>query len=147
MKYSKLAIASLAVAFVLWIFDFIVHGVILEPSYKATADAWRPEEEMMKWYPLTIPCYLLFAIGFTVIWALGFASKRGGVKSGALYGLLMGICGTSGVMMGFVYSPTPSLFFFPWLISGLLSGVLAGVVVNYAYKLPPRAPGNSDDRL
>ena len=44
LKRNLLAIIAV---FVVWsILDFLIHGMLLQSSYEATANLWRPMEEM-----------------------------------------------------------------------------------------------------
>lgn len=138
MNTPRLIFAILAVAVAMFAFDFLFHGMILGQSYKDTADAWRPEDEMMARFPFQILCYFVIAVGFTIVWALGF--PREGVKCGAIYGFLLGFMGTGITLINFVFLPIPDQFKLPWTVSGILSGVVAGIVVALVYKPKASAP-------
>ena len=44
LKRNLLAIVAV---FVVWsILDYLIHGMLLQSSYEATANLWRPMEEM-----------------------------------------------------------------------------------------------------
>ena len=43
---KRFVIASIAVFFAWMILDLIIHSVLLGKTYEATADLWRPMEEM-----------------------------------------------------------------------------------------------------
>ena len=47
MNWKKLLIAFVVVFVVGQIVSFIIHGVILDPTYKRLAELFRPEAEMM----------------------------------------------------------------------------------------------------
>ncbi|MCG8601200.1 MAG: hypothetical protein MI807_13745 [Verrucomicrobiales bacterium] len=132
MNTSRLILSVVAVAAAFFLFDFIFHGMMLGQSYADTADAWRPEEEMAARFPFQILCYFVISVGFCIVWALGF--PREGVRCGAIYGFLLGVMGTGGVLMNFVFLPIPDQFKLPWTIGGILSGVVGGIVVALVYK-------------
>jgi hypothetical protein len=134
MDIGRLVITIVVAAVVMFILDIIVHGLILGSQYGATAESWRPEEEMAARRPLQFLCYFVIAIGFCTVWAVGFASHGHGLKCGAIYGFFMGLFGTGGMTMSFVFSPIPDQFMVPWIISGLLSAVIIGVVTACVYK-------------
>ncbi|NNE90245.1 MAG: hypothetical protein HKN23_01225 [Verrucomicrobiales bacterium] len=113
-------------------FDFLYHGVILGSTYEEAKDAFRSEDEMMSRFWLQIVCYFLISIGFCTVWAMGFGSH--GAKCGAIYGFFVGLIGTGGILINFVYVPIPDQFAVPWAIGGILSAILAGVVVALVYK-------------
>lgn len=137
MNIARLIVSIITVAVVIFLFDFLYHGMMLGKSYADTAEAWRPEEEMMSRMPLQISCYFIISIGFCLAWALGFGGR--GIKVGALYGCFLGIMSIGGVLLNFVFLPIPDQFMLPWAIGGVLSSVIAGIVVALVYKPKPAA--------
>lgn len=132
MNIPRLILTIIVVAIVIYLFDFLYHGMMLGQSYKETADAWRPEAEMMKRIPLQATAYFVVAIGFCTVWAFGFGGK--GIKCGAIYGFFVGVMMTGGTLLNFVFLPIPDQFLGPWALSGILASVLAGVVTAQVYK-------------
>ena len=132
MNIGRLILTIIVVSVVIYAFDFLYHGILLGSSYKETAEAWRPEEEMMKRIPLQIACYFLIAIGFCTIWAFGFPDK--GVKCGIIYGFFLGIMGTGGMLINFVFVPIPDQFMLSWTIGAMISSILAGIITALLYK-------------
>lgn len=132
MNIPRLILTIVVVAIASYLFDFLYHGMMLGQSYKDTADAWRPEDEMMKRIPLQAACYFLIAIGFCTVWAYGFGDK--GVKCGAIYGFFLGIMATGGMLINFVFAPLPDQFMVPWAVGGILASVLGGIISALVYK-------------
>jgi hypothetical protein len=125
---KRIALAVLAV-FVAWtVMDFIIHGVILNSSYAATASLWRPMGEMnMSVMYLSV---LVSAVTFTLIYSLLVAKK--GLATGLTYGLLFGVA--TGVSMGFgSYAVMPiSLYMaFTWFLGSVIEAAVGGVIVGW----------------
>ncbi len=137
MNIPRLILTIIVTAVVIYLFDFLYHGIMLGQSYKDTAEAWRTEEEMMKRIPLQAACYFLVAIGFCTIWAFGFGGK--GIKCGAIFGFFLGLMGTGGMLINFVFVPIPDQFMIPWALGGILASVIAGVVTSAVYR-PKKTP-------
>ena len=74
MNIGRLIITIVVVAVVSWLFDFLFHGIGLGAQYGATAESWRPDDEMMAWFPWQIACYFMVSIGICTIW--GGVSQR-----------------------------------------------------------------------
>lgn len=79
---KKFILAVIAV-FVAWsVLDMIIHGLILEPLYKQSAQLWRPEGEMMMGLMYIVT--LLFSIFFVWIY---YALINKSLKNAILFGL------------------------------------------------------------
>jgi len=114
------------------VFDFVVHDKMLSSAYGETKEVWRPEAEMMSRMWLKSLCTIVTVIGFVIIWALAFPNK--GVMCGAIYGFLVGLMTSAGMLTNFVFLPIPDRFICPWLISGMLGPILMGMLVALIYK-------------
>ncbi len=132
MNIPRLIISIVVLFVFISVFDFVAHGVILGSAYKETAESWRPEADMMARLPLQYACYLIIMIGFATVWALGFPDK--GAKCGAIYGFLLGLVGTAGSILMFVFIAIPDRFMMPWIVSGMLGSILSGVLLALVYK-------------
>ena len=132
MNIARLIVSIIVVLVGMFAFDFIYHGMLLGDSYKETAEAWRPEAEMMERYKFKVIYDLLIAIGFCTLWAFGFAGK--GIKCGVVYGFLFGLTGVGGMLMNFIFTPIPDQFMMPWAVGGMLASIISGILVSLAYK-------------
>ena len=129
IKQSLLAVTAI---FISWsILDFIIHGILLQSTYEATAELWRPMEEMKM--SLMYVVTLLFAACFVTIYGLLVTQKS--LASGIIFGVLFGLA--TGISMGFgsySYMPIPLELAWSWffgsLIQAIVAGVIVGVVVN-----------------
>lgn len=124
---KRVLIAVIAI-FVAWsVMDFVIHGVILRPSYAATASLWRPMSEM-KTSVLYLSVFTA-ALTFGVIYSR-FVSRKG-ISTGLQYGLLFGL-GT-GVSMGYgSYSvmPIPYHMALTWFLGTLVEAAIGGVILG-----------------
>jgi hypothetical protein len=124
----KRTIVSIVAVFVAWfILDFVIHGLILPSTYEATAQLWRPMNEMKMWVMQV--AVLINAIAFVSIYAGFFADKS--IKSGLFYGFLYGI-GT-GFSMGFgtyAFMPIPIHLALVWFVGTLVEMLVGGVIVG-----------------
>ncbi|MGO9568991.1 MAG: hypothetical protein ACLP5H_15760 [Desulfomonilaceae bacterium] len=124
---KRIVLAVFAV-FIAWsAMDFVIHGLILASTYEATAQLWRPMNEMkMGVLHLAV---LINALAFVCIYGLLLAEK--GIGSGVKYGLLFGL-GT-GFSMGFgTYSfmPIPLYLAVAWFIGTLVETLVGGIIVG-----------------
>lgn len=124
----KRTLFAVLAVFVAWsILDFILHGLLLQSTYEATASLWRPMDEMNM--PLMYFVTLLSSGCFVLIYALlvGERSLGSGLKFGALFGLAVGI------PMGFgsySYMPIPLTLAWSWFIGTWIEAIVAGAIVG-----------------
>jgi hypothetical protein len=128
---KKACLAVLAV-FIGWaVVDFVIHGILLQASYAATADLWRPMEEMKMWLSYLVT--FLNCLVFVLIYALLVGNKRLG--TGLVYGCLFGL--TAGISMGYgtyAVQPVPYSMALSWFLGTLFRGVLAGLITGAIVK-------------
>lgn len=128
----KQSIWAVIVVFIAWsVLDFLIHSVLLQSTYHATAALWRAEEEMKM--ALMSFVTLVFSIGFVSIYSSLVNPKT--LSTGIKYGLIFGI--TSGTAMGigsYCYMPIPIGLAVSWFFASLIELSLAGVIVGYMIK-------------
>ncbi|MXY67834.1 MAG: hypothetical protein F4Y47_04660 [Acidobacteriia bacterium] len=125
-------ILAVVAVFLTWsMLDLVIHGMLLDPIYQATADLWRPVEEMKMalMYAVAIATAACFVMIYTCL--VTRKSLAAGLKLGALFGL------ASGVSMGwgfYGYMPIPLSLAWGWFLSILINFVLAGALVGAIVK-------------
>jgi TRAP-type mannitol/chloroaromatic compound transport system permease small subunit len=136
MNPKRLILGIVAVFVGVWVTDFLIHGLWLQSSYKATMSLWRPEADMQKHMLWLFLGQFLFAVAFVMIWARGF-SGNAHVRCGVLYGLFMGLFSQANTFITFAVQPLPRDIAIKWVLSGLVQGVLLGLLVLFVYKPKP----------
>ena len=118
--------------YILWsLSDFMVHGIYLKPVYEASANLWRPMEE------ISIPLnnFLVLSVSFCFVAIYDLLSQSKCFNLSLLYGLLFGLA--SGLSMGlgsFIYMPIDSSLALIWFLLSLMQGIIAGLVVGILVK-------------
>ncbi len=133
LKPNLLAIIAV---FVVWsILDFLIHGMLLQSTYEATANLWRPMEEMNAFL-----CYgvkLGFSVCFVLIYALLISEKS--LHNGIKYGLLLGLGNGLMALGSYVYMPIPLTLAEAWLAAALVQTGISGAIVGEIIKKPSSA--------
>ena len=128
---KRLIIAIVAV-FVLWsLLDMIIHGLLLQETYEATAYLWRPMEEMNMLLMYIV--ILAYAICFVLIYH-SFVSRKS-IATGLQFGILFGLA--AGISMGFgtySYMPIPLSLAISWFAGTLVELTVAGALVGAIIK-------------
>lgn len=125
---NKRIIIAILLVYLCWFaLDFLIHNVILADAYAATAQFWRPMEEMKMGLMQVVS--VVAASVFVLIYALWF--KQHSVASGLKYGLLYGIGG--GIGMGYgMYSvmPIPYILAITWFLGTVVEASAAGLITG-----------------
>jgi len=69
MNIKRLILAIVVAFIVLWVTDFLIHGVWMTPDYRATQQLWRTDAEMTSRMGWMLCGQLLFVITFVIVWA------------------------------------------------------------------------------
>ena len=131
---TKRTVLAVIAVFVAWqILDFLIHNVWLMSTYEATAELWRPMEEMKM--PLMMLVGLVTAVVFVCLYAWLIRPKS--VFAGLSFGILFGIA--TGFSMGFgtyCVMPIPQKLAVAWSVGSLVETVVAGLLVGWIVKEP-----------
>ena len=136
MNAKRLILAVVAVYLGVAGTDFLIHGIWLRGDYAASTGLWRTEAEMQNYMGWMVAGQFLAALIFTVIYALGFASKRCPGYA-CLYGLAMGLFMQANTLIMHAVQPLPTSLAIKWIGSGCVQAVLLGLLVYFAYKPLP----------
>ena len=129
---AKRIILAVVAVFIAWsILDFILHGLLLRSTYEATANLWRPMDQMKM--PLMYFVTLVFTACFVLIYGLLVERKSlvSGIRFGALFGL------TTGISMGFgsySYMLIPLTLASSWFLGSWIEAIVAGTIVGAIVK-------------
>ena len=129
---TRRVIIAVVAVFVAWsIMDILLHGVLLQSTYAATANLWRPVGEMNR--PLMSLVTLVYAACFVAIY--GYLIEQKSLVSGIRFGALLGLA--TGISMGFGsygFMPIPLTLAWSWFIGSWIEGIVAGAIVGAIVK-------------
>ena len=129
MKRTLLAIVAV---FIAWsVLDIVIHGILLQSTYEATASLWRPMDDMNM--PLMYLVTLAYTACFVAIYDLMISGKS--FTTGIKYGVLFGLA--AGISMGFgsySYMPIPLVLAWSWFFGILVEAIVAGALVGIILK-------------
>ena len=123
---KKIMIGFVAVFIAMSVCDYLVHGIILSESYKATANLWRPDMQSKMWIYTLIS--LIGAYFFSYIFSKGYEGK--GIAEGMRYGLFIGIWMSVGMAYGtYGMIAIPYGMALQWFLYGVLEYILYGIIL------------------
>jgi hypothetical protein len=131
---NKLLIGTVVVFLGMSIISFLIHGVILTPTYKAdpVKSLMRPESEMMGMIWIYYLVYLIVSFFFTLVFSKGYDAK--GIAEGVRYGFYIGVMmATPMAYASYAMYPMPYSLAFQWFIYTLIQYLILGVVVAAVY--------------
>jgi hypothetical protein len=132
---KKIAIATVIVFIVSFIYDWLVHGMLLHADYEATAALWRPMAEMQGLMKYAILYHAVLAFGTAALYCYsmksadcGGACRGKGLRFGLLLGIIIGISHFS----AFIMLPMPLSLAVKWFVAGLGWGLVQGFALSCA---------------
>jgi hypothetical protein len=132
---KRFLIAFIAAYIFLFLWGWLINGVLLKDIYAETPNLWRTESEMRSLFHWIILGPALVVFSFVMIYATGFAG--GGVIAGIRLGLLLEIAAI-GMRLGFyAVQPIPGKLIVYGSISGVIEMVIVGAMVGAIYKPAP----------
>ncbi len=84
MNPKRLILAIVVAFVVLWVTDFLIHGVWMMPDYRDTQKLWRTDAAMGSRMGWMLGAQLLFAITFVLLWTRWADTARVGTPLGML---------------------------------------------------------------
>ena len=128
MNWTRIALAGLAAGVVTWISDFVLHGMVMGPTYQRLSQVFSQTQANPAWFLL---------VSFTICFmaALLFARTRGnwahGWKGGLAFGFYLGLV----VFFQRFYDPLVIdgyPYYLSWCQGGIsmIDSLLAGAVIG-----------------
>jgi hypothetical protein len=132
---KRFIIAFIAAYIFLFVWGWLLNGVVLKDVYAETPNLWRSQSEMMSLFHWIIIGQALVVFAFVTIYASGFAG--GGVIAGIRLGILLEIAAI-GMRLGFyAVQPIPGKLILYGSLGGLIEMIIVGAMVGAIYKPTP----------
>jgi hypothetical protein len=130
MKRFILAFVAAYIFIFLW--GWLLNGVVLKDVYSQTPNLWRPQSEMMSLFHWIIIGQALLVFAFVMIYASGFAG--GGVRAGIQLGILLEIAAIGMRLAIYAVQPFPGKLILYGSVSGLIEMIIVGAIVGAIYR-------------
>jgi hypothetical protein len=132
MNWKRFFIAFIAAYVFIFVWGWLLNGVVLKDVYAQTPNLWRSQSEMMSLFHWIIIGQALIVFAFVMIYASGFAG--GGVIAGIRLGVLLEIAAI-GMRLGFyAVQPIPGKLILYGSVGGLIEMIIVGAMVGAIYK-------------
>lgn len=128
----RYVLACIATWIFVFFYEWLLHGVILEPLYLESSDLWRTQTAM------TEKCHWMMLGQGIFVFLFGFIFTKGyegrGIWEGARYGWWIGLLLAAPNLVMYAVQPLPPLLIVGWSIGGLIEWSLAGMVLAAIYR-------------
>src|SRR5215210_1019757 len=143
MNFKRIALSALACWALYMVLSYVVHGVLLRPTYLKYAGAMRAEAQAASILPIGFGAALVGFFAFAYAYAKGYEGGSG-LQEGLRFGVLVAtmICGFAVVWEYMVWPMGPRLFG-AWVVDYFVEfsiyGALTGAIYKPASGVPRRA--------
>ena len=131
MNVKRFVVAVIVVFISFQILDFVIHGIILAPTYANLKSLWRLDM-MSKMWIMYVTSFILSFL-FVYIFTKGYEGR--GLGEGIRYGLLIGLLiNAVGAFNQYTVYPVPFTLALQWFIYGMIEFVICGIIAALIYK-------------
>jgi hypothetical protein len=136
MNTKRLFGAFIAVFIFAFLFEWLLHGVILKGSEAVLPQGLaRAPANFQNHFLWVVLGEAIMVFMFTMIYARGFAA--GGVRAGVGLGIMFGVTYTGANLISYGVQPFPGDLITWYSIAGLIEYAVAGAIVGAIYKTGP----------
>lgn len=133
MNWKRYLTGALIVWVFIFLYEYILHGVILSGTYQQIVHLLRPEEDMASFFGLVLAGELILAFGFCFIFIKG--REGSGLMEGLRYGLVVGLTfGAGSVLIDHAVFPYPESMTFGLIAGYVVEMILAGLIFAGIYR-------------
>ena len=129
---KRFILAFIAAYTFIFLWGWLLNGVLLKDIYAQTPNLWRSQSEMMSLFHWIIIGQALLVLAFVMIYASGFAG--GGVAAGIRLGIMLEIAAIGMRLVLYAVQPFPGKLIVYGSVSGLIEMIIVGAIVGAIYK-------------
>src|SRR5262249_4882225 len=127
MNTKRFGLSFVVVFAFIFLFNWVLHGHVLQRLYLENRNIWRPPDEMQTYF-----CWLLLgqavqAFFITLIFVKGYQNR--GVAEGIRYGLLIGFLFVGAALISYATQLLPKKLILGWAAGWLVEYLLVGVLL------------------
>lgn len=132
VNIKRLLLAAIAVFVFIFLYEFLIHGMLLMPIYQSTPQVWRDFAVMEANMPLSMGVQL--ASVFWLAFAFSQLYPEGGIKKGLLFGLFFGVF--AGILNAswYLVLPVSETLGWSWFVFSFLEVLAAGAILGAIYR-------------
>ena len=128
MNTKNVIIGGVAGFVFIFLYEWVVHGMLLMPTYDATASVWRPMAEMEAMMPYAI--FIKLALAFATAYYVGKMHKHG-YEAGACFGFMIGVFLAIMSLAQYTYLPIELNLPIMWAIAIIVQMTAVGAIAGH----------------
>lgn len=132
MNIKRWLISAVAAFVFVFLFEWLIHGILLMEMYQSTQQIWRPMNAGSIYHAAMIGSQIAFALMTSFLFTRHYENR--GVREGVRFGFWIGSILAAVELGSFCYLPIPFSLTFIWMVTVLLKGIGTGTVVALIYK-------------
>ena len=133
MNTGRYVIGSIAVFVFFYLYQWLLHGVILASWYQEGLHLLRPEEQTGAFAAWMILGFLILAFGFCLVFLKGYEGK--GIGEGVRYGIYVALAfGISTYLINYAFFPQPGQWVLAWIVGIIVQMMVGGAIIAAIYK-------------
>jgi hypothetical protein len=129
----KRGVVALGAAFVVvFLFEFLWHGMLMKSAYMETANLWRSESDLQNHFWMLILGQAVIAFAFT-----GLYISKVGIHSAATglgYGIVIGMLCAGGELIRFAVQPLTTKILVLSIVGAVIEFGIVGAIIGAIYK-------------
>ena len=132
MNTKRFALSVVAGFVFVFLYESVIHGMLLMDLYTEFAHLWRSEESMTKMVPFMSGMQLLFVLALGWIFTRHYENKGigEGLRFGAYIGFFVGVT----MFSFYAFMPCSMTLAASWFITTFIEVVALGVIFALIYK-------------
>src|SRR5688572_12758962 len=127
MNFKRFAMASMALFVFIYLYEFVVHGILMANIYAETPNIWRNYSQMLNYVPFNIFIMALIAVWMTFIFTKFY--RTGGSANGLKFGFYIGVLSGIQAAGAFYYLPISATLAFLWFATNFIETLLGGCLI------------------
>ena len=116
----------------MFFFGFVWHGMLMKPTYLATASLWRTDADFKAHFPVLILGQAVVAFAFVGLYVSKVGIDSAGI--GFRYGIVIGILASGVNIIRFAVEPLTTNILLMWFAADLICFAIIGALVGAIYK-------------
>ncbi len=129
MNMKRFMIAGIAAFVFVFLYEFLVHGVLLMNEYEQTMNVWRPQEES----DMRIMMLSQFLFGMAVAFFYPIVGLDTDCKKALPFGIGLGLVMAMPQIATYCYLPIPLKLSLFWAVATFVKAVISVYIVSKIY--------------